>query len=94
MPASAIICEKCGGRGQVYDSRTEFSNHQSGGTVEPGTIHRRRKCPVCGHRWQTVEIHVSRADDYDLEIRNADLTRRLRSVKAAVTEILRHVRES
>lgn len=42
---AARICPKCGQEGVVYDSRT----------VMGGRIERRRKCPICGHRWITME---------------------------------------
>lgn len=39
-------CEKCGGHGQIRDSRI----------LAQGPKHRRRQCVQCDHRWSTAEV--------------------------------------
>lgn len=40
-----VICSECGGASGVTDSRPIS-----------GTVRRRRKCDVCGHKWTTFEF--------------------------------------
>ena len=41
-----ILCQKCGTRTGVYDSRISFE----------GNTRRKRLCPKCSHRFATIEI--------------------------------------
>jgi hypothetical protein len=45
-------CE-CGKQTEVIDSRLSLAN----------TIRRRRKCPICGRRFSTIEIAAEPLDD-------------------------------
>ena len=52
---NARMCPECGEDSLVYDSREQFD----------GSIRRRRRCPACGTRFETVEklsrvLHVER----------------------------------
>ena len=52
---AGIVC-KCGETSEVIDSRV-------GGDAEDGTwVRRRRRCPLCGTRFTTIEIRMP--DDY------------------------------
>lgn len=42
-------CPKCSAETVVVDSRVDYY----------GRVRRRRKCPVCGYRFNTVEVEVS-----------------------------------
>ena len=41
-----ILCPKCKARTNVYDSRISFD----------GKTRRKRSCPLCAHRFATVEV--------------------------------------
>ncbi|OXE37516.1 MAG: hypothetical protein CGW95_00970 [Phenylobacterium zucineum] len=85
-------CEKCGEDSVVKDSRHHLSKHNRASACEPGFIYRRRQCLKCGHKWSTVEMHVNRMDDYDLETERDRLKQRLKALRHHILELERITR--
>lgn len=80
-------CEVCGEGSTVKETRHESSNHDRARACEPGFIYRRRECTKCGHRWDTVEMHVNRMDDYDIETERDRLRERMKALRKHILDL-------
>lgn len=75
-----MICEKCGGKSQVLDSRAGEYIPGRKQTDDKINVCRRRRCKTCGYCWQTIELRLGLAKEKDYAMQNKKLKEKLGKV--------------